>query len=132
VNTNRGSDHKESDLLMADQNPTGGGQAVPLDLPAPQVALLRLTLTSCLVGVRGDLARVGETPNAAKAREEAGAFRRLLRGLHRGEVILPDEPAREAVATLASESDRENNYAGVVAEHDALHGLLGVLEGVAS
>lgn len=46
--------------------------------------------------------------------------------------MIPDEPAREAVATLAAESDHENNYAEVVAEHDALHGLLGVLEGVAS
>jgi hypothetical protein len=117
---------------MADQNPTGDGQAVPLDLPAPQVALLRLTLTSCLVGVKGDLARAGETPNSEKAREEAGAFRRLLRGLQRGEVTLPDEPARAAVAILAAEADRENNYAGVVAEHNALHGLLGVLEGVAN
>jgi len=33
---------------------------------------------------------------------------------------------------LAAEADRENNYTAVVAEHDALHGLLGVLEGVAS
>ena len=117
---------------MADQNPTGGGRAVPLDLPVPQVMLLRQTLTSCLIGVKGDLARAGETPNAERAREEAGAFRRLLRGLHRGEVLVPDEPAREAVATLAAEADRENNYADVVTEHDALHGLLGALEGVVS
>ncbi len=114
---------------MADQNPTGGGQAVPLDLPAPQVVLLRQTLTSCLVGVKGDLARADEIPNADKARKEASAYWRLLRGLRRGEVVVPDEPAREAVATIAAEADRENNYAGVVAEHDALHGLLGVLEG---
>ncbi|MGV1049915.1 MAG: hypothetical protein ACOYD4_15490 [Solirubrobacterales bacterium] len=67
-----------------------------------------------------------------RAREEAGAFRRLLRGLHRGEVVVPDEPAREAVAAIAAGSDQENNYTEVVAEHDALHGLLGVLEGVAS
>jgi hypothetical protein len=131
VNTNRGPDHKESDLLMADQNPTGGGQAVPLDLPAPHLALLRQTLTSCLVGVKDDLASAGETPNAERAREEADAYRRVLRGLHRGEVIVPDEPAREAIAILAAEADRENNYAEVVAGHDALHGLLGVLEGAA-
>lgn len=117
---------------MADQNPTGGGQAVPLDLPSPQVMLLRQTFTSCLVGVKDDLARAGEIPNAEKAREEADSYRRLLRGLHRGEVAVPDEPAREAVATLAAEADRENNYTEVVAEHDALHGLLGVLEGVTS
>lgn len=117
---------------MADQNPTGGGPAVPLDLPAPQVMLLRQTLTSCLVGVKGDLARTTEIPSAEKAREEAGAFRRLLRGLSRGEVVVPDQPAREAVAILAAETDRENNYAEVVVEHDALHGLLGVLEGVVS
>lgn len=105
---------------------------MPLDLPAPQVMLLRRTLKSCLVGVKGDLARVGEVPNAEKARKEADAYRRLLRSLHRGVVVVPDDPAREAVATLAAEADRENNYAGVVAEHDALHGLLGVLAGAAS
>lgn len=115
---------------MADQNPTGGRRVVPLDLPAPQVVLLRQTLTSCLLGVKGDLARTDKIPNADRGCREAHAFRRLLRGLHRGKVVIPDDPAREVVATLATESDRENHYAEVIAEHDALHGLLGVFEEV--
>ncbi len=105
---------------------------MPLDLPAPQVVLLRRTLTSCLVGVKGDLAREDKIPNPDKAWEEAKAYGRLLRGLRRGEVVVPDEPAREAVATIAVAADRESNYAEVVDEHDALHGLLGVLEGGAA
>jgi hypothetical protein len=116
---------------MADQNPTGGRKVVPLDLPAPQVVLLRRTLMSCLVGVKGDLARADKPPNADRGCREAHAFRRLLRSLHRGEVVVPDDRAREVIATLAAEADRENNYTEVVLEHDALHGLLGVLEGVA-
>jgi hypothetical protein len=117
---------------MADQNPTGGGRAVPLDLPKPQVVLLRQTITSCLVGVKGDLARSDSMPNAKRAGEEATVYQRLLRGLNRGEVVVPDEPACQAVATLATEADRENNYARVVGEHDALHGLLSALQGRAA
>lgn len=116
---------------MADQNPKCGRRVVPLDLPAPQVVLLRRTLVSCLVGVKGDLAMADSIPKADRGCREAHAFRRLLRGLRRGEIAVPDDPAREVIATLAIESDRENNYAEVVAEHDALHGLLGVLEGPA-
>jgi hypothetical protein len=70
---------------MANQNPTGGERAVPLDLPANHLLILRDTLADCLEGVRGDL----ETPEGVKdpeqAREEADAYQRLLAGLARGQ-----------------------------------------------
>ena len=60
----------------------------------------------------------------ARARREADAFERLLAGLDRGEIVIPDEGAREAVEAMATAADQENNYAKVVAEHEALFGLL--------
>jgi hypothetical protein len=63
-------------------------------------------------------------PNARKAGQEASAYERLLGALNRNQVSVPDEAAREAVAVIAAEADRENHYEAVVAEHDALQGLL--------
>ena len=59
-----------------------------------------------------------------QATREATAYKRLLRALGHGWVKLPDEAAREAVAVIAAASDKQNEYEAVVAEHDALHGLL--------
>ncbi len=112
---------------MAEKNPTGGRRAVLLDLPGPQVLWLRQTLTSCLVGVKGDLANPEAMPDPEKAEAEAAAYRRLLKGLKRGEIVLPDEPARLAVEAIATDTDRENDYQQVVAEHEALRGLLSCL-----
>lgn len=112
---------------MADQNPMGGEQLVPLELPALHISILKRTLGDSLEGVRGDL----ETPEAMldpeRARHEAEAYERLLAGLERGRIAVPDDDAREALAAIAAASDRENEYEAVVAEHDALHGLLGHL-----
>ncbi|HEX3609901.1 MAG TPA: hypothetical protein VHU14_09595 [Solirubrobacterales bacterium] len=59
--------------------------------------ILRDTLADCLEGVRGDL----ETPEAVKdpeqAREEADAYQRLLAGLARGKILVPDAAALSAV-----------------------------------
>jgi hypothetical protein len=109
---------------MADQNPMGGGRPVRLDLPAPQAKILQSTLTTCLLGVRSDLRAPHPVPDPARACREADAFERLLAGLDRGEVVVPDEAAREVVQAMATSVDQENNYAKVVAEHEALFGLL--------
>jgi hypothetical protein len=114
---------------MADTDPTGGDSTVALDLPAEHMTILRDTLASCLEGVRGDLDTPERMRDPEKARWEAAAYKRLLAGLERGEVLVPDESAREAVATIVANADLENNYAEVVAEHDALHGLLAGLGG---
>jgi len=112
---------------MADQNPTGGGYLVPLDLPAKHIAILRRTLDHCLEGVRGDLSGWARMPNLHQAHREACAYDRLLRALNCGRVSVPDEAAREAVACIAAEADRENNFAAVLAEHNAFQGLLAKL-----
>ena len=39
-------------------------------------------------------------------------------------MVVPDEAAREAVQAMATSADQESNYAKVVAEHEALFGLL--------
>jgi hypothetical protein len=109
---------------MADQNPTGDGRMVPLDPPPKHVTILRRTLSDCLEGVRNDLKAPGRMPSPAKATREAAAYKRLLRALGYGRIRVPDEAAREAVAIIAAASDRQNDYETVVAEHDALHGLL--------
>jgi hypothetical protein len=117
---------------MADENPTGGRRAVPLGLPAEHVAIVRLDLEVCLEGVEGDLEMPERMPNPEKARREAEAYKRLLAGLDRGEIVLPDEIARETLKERVVAVDNATEYARVVVEHDALHGLLAVLEGNAA
>lgn len=114
---------------MADENPMGGRQAVPLDLPADHLLILRDALADCLEGVQGDLETPGGLKDADQARREADAYQRLLASLVRGEVLVPDEAARAAIEAIAVGDDRASEYAEVVANHDALHGLLGLLEG---
>jgi hypothetical protein len=114
---------------MASENPMGGRRAVPLDLPALQIAILRDSLADCLDGADRELERPEELRDADKTRSDGEAYRRLLASLERGEVVIPDEVACKAVQDLAVASDEGTGYAEVVAEHDALHGLLARLEG---
>lgn len=114
---------------MAETNPTHGTRAVPLDLPPSQVAILRKTLADCLAGVREDLAGSPSSRNPDQARREADAYQRLLAGIARGKLLLPDDAALAAVEKIAEVDDRANNYAEVVANHDALYGLVSLLKG---
>ena len=112
------------------QEAAPGGASTPTEgLTTRRHILLMATsdptaLTSCLVGVRGDLANPAGVPNPEKARDEANTYKRLLSGLIRGEITVPEEPARLAIEAIAVETDRENEYTRVVAEHDALRWLL--------
>jgi hypothetical protein len=114
---------------MANENPTGGTRPVPLDLPAKHVPVLRPCLTGWLEGVREDLNAPERLKRPDKAQREAEAFERLLVALATRQIVLPDEAAREAVAVATADDDEANNYKEVAANHDALHALLGVLEG---
>jgi len=114
---------------MATQHDTGGGEAVPLDLPASQVKILRGTLTDCLEGVSGDLKTPEQMPNPAKARREADAYERLLAALAEGVIVVPDEAAREAVEVMVLAVEEDTDYQQIIAEHDALFGLLALLGG---
>jgi hypothetical protein len=106
-----------------------GRRFVPLELSPLDIAILRETLALCLEGVRGDLEIPERMPNPQRAGREAKAYERLLSGLERGRIVVPDQEAREAVAAIATATDRENEYDVVVAKHDALHGLLERLTG---
>jgi hypothetical protein len=114
---------------MADQNPTGEERAVPLDLPAEQKTILRGTLTSCLEGVSGDLKTPDRVPDPDKARREADAYTRLLAALDQGRMVVPDDAAREAVEAMVLSVEEDTDYQQIIAEHDALFGLLSLLGG---
>jgi len=115
---------------MSCSQPTGGTEAVALDLPDAQRKILRSTLTSCLEGVSGDLKQPEQMPNPERARGEADAYGRLLAALDAGEITVPDETARATVEAMAIAIERDTDYARLVAEHDALFGLLDVLGGI--
>jgi hypothetical protein len=107
----------------------GGTRPVPLDLPAKHIPVLRACLTGWLEGAREDMKAPERLQHPDKAHREAEAFERLLVALATRQIVLPDETAREAVAVATTDDDEANNYKEVAANHDALHALLGVLEG---
>ena len=82
---------------MADENPKGVPQAVPIIFSDPLIDLLKQEVHGWLAGVEEDL----ETPENLKDPEasvrEAAVFRRWLEALDRGEVMLPDEEARATI-----------------------------------
>jgi hypothetical protein len=111
---------------MADQNPTADPRVVPLDLPPAQTEILRDELLGWLAGIEEDL-ETDQLPDPGADASEADAFRRLLTGLDRGEVELPDDEAREAMSRAAEGYDEASGHERVVAVHDAHQALLSVL-----
>jgi hypothetical protein len=107
----------------------GGTRPVPLDIAAKHIPVLRACLTGWLEGAREDLKAPERLDHPDKAQREAEAFERLLVALAVGQIVLPDEAAREAVAVATSDDDEANNYREIAANHDALHALLDVLGG---
>ncbi len=109
---------------------TGTGSAperrVPLDLP-PEHHRLLLDIFSG--GLRAATEGVEKgSPDPARSRARAAVYGRLIEALNRGEIVVPDDAARAEVEEIAEATDRENDYATVVAEHDALGGFLARLE----
>lgn len=117
---------------MASQHDTGDRATVPLEPPDSQAKILRDTLGICLDGVRGDLKTPELMPNPERARREADAYERLLAALDQGSIALPDQEAREAVAVIVLAFEKDNEYPRLIAEHDALVGLLDLLGGVSA
>jgi len=118
---------------MADQHPTGGRHAVALEILTGNLPFLRRVLTAARVGLREDLDRFGDElrqPRSKLLLEDA-AYAELLVALDR-RWIVPDDELRAVLRRLAESVDHDNDYARVVAEHDALHGLLNQIEGEAS
>jgi len=110
---------------MASQNPTGEGASITLSVRPCDRAFLRRLFTAARDGLSDELEGFADQlcEPTSQLLSELAAYCQLLDGLG-GSPVLPDQAMREAVAALAGAVDRENQYPRVVAEHDALHGLL--------
>jgi len=109
---------------MAKENPTGRGAAVALNIPADQVRFLRSTFESARAGVCEELADYpDQLKEPTRLRREEAAYGCLLAALDEC-VIAPDADVRVVVRDLAKIIDASNEYERVIAEHEALHGLL--------
>lgn len=110
---------------MATQNPTGDGASITLSLAACDRPFLRRLFGAAADGINDELHRfAGQLRESEdELRAEESAYRLMLIGLD-GTPIASHEAMRPAIDSVAAAVDRENQYARVVAEHDALHGLL--------
>jgi uncharacterized protein YdcH (DUF465 family) len=113
---------------MADQNPTGSGATVALNLPADHVRFLRSTFEKARAGVKDELEEFPDQLDPKRLEREEAAYARLLEALNEL-AIVPDRDVRDLVADLARIVDRANEYSRIVEEHEALHGLLARLDG---
>jgi len=102
---------------------------VPLGLPAAQTAILHDELNGWIAGIEEDLANPKGLPDREAVAGEAAAFGRLLAALDAGEITLPDEEARAAMARAAEGYDEAAGYEHVTAVHEAHRALLDVLGG---
>jgi hypothetical protein len=114
---------------MADENPTGRGSAVALNIPADQVGFLGGLFKSARAGVRQELNEYpDQLKEPARLRRENAAYGRLLVALDEL-VIVPDDDLRAVLGDLAKIIDGGNEYSRVVTEHEALHSLLDQIRG---
>lgn len=113
---------------MANENPTGRGAAVALNLPVDHVRFLRETFGDALDGVKDELENAKKPKDPERLRREEIAYGQLLTALDEL-VLVPDDDAREIVRDLASIIDASNEYERVLAEHEALASLIVQLGG---
>jgi hypothetical protein len=113
---------------MADDNPTGRGAAVALDLPVDHVRFLRGVFEKARDGISDELEEFPDQLDPKRLHREHAVYGRLLTALDEL-VIVPDRDVRDVVGDLAGVIDRGNEYRRVVTEHEALHGLLDQLKG---
>lgn len=105
------------------------GAAIALKLPADHVRFLRGVFEQACDGVRDELQEYPDTlKDPEHLRREEAAYGRLLMALAEL-AIVPDAEVLALVADLATVIDGSNQYSRVVAEHEALHGLLDQLAG---
>lgn len=113
---------------MADENPTGRGSAVALSISADQARFLRSTFEKARAGVKDELEEFPDQLDPKRLEREEAAYARLTAALDEL-VIVPDRDVRHLLSDLAGIIDTGNEYSRVVAEHEALHGLLAQLGG---
>jgi hypothetical protein len=113
---------------MADQNPTGSGAAVALELPANHVRFLRGTFEKARAGVKDELEEFPDQLDPERLQREEAVYARLLAALDEL-VIVPDQDVLDVLGDLAQVIDQGNEHHRIIAEHEALHGLLAQLRG---
>jgi hypothetical protein len=113
---------------MADENPTGRGAAVALDLPVDHVRFLRGVFEKARDGINDELEEFSDQLDTKRLHREHAAHGRLLTALDEL-VIVPDHDVCEVVGDLAEVIDEGNEHKRVVCEHEALHGLLAQIGG---
>jgi len=114
---------------MSVQNLKGPCACVDLSIAAYHADFLRETFEDARAGICAELREYPDrVSDPERLRREAAAYSRLLAALEE-RAIMPDAATREVVADLARAIDRGNEHARVVAEHEALHGLLEQLSG---
>jgi len=113
---------------MADENPTGRGAAVALKIPADHIRFLCGVFEKARDGVGDELEEFSDQLDPKRLHREHAAYGRLLTALDEL-VIVPDHDVRAVVGDLAEVIDQGNEHKRVVAEHEALHGLLAQLGG---
>lgn len=84
-------------------------------------------LADWLEDVRRDLAHPEKMRCPGAAGRDAEALDRLRSGVADGRVLVPDATARAVMEVAALAYDEASEYAEIVANHDALHGLLAAL-----
>jgi hypothetical protein len=114
---------------MAGTNLMGERGVAPINLPVEQTAILRRELKGWIGGIEEDLAHPKALPDRNAVLREVEAFRRLLAAVDDGEIALPDEEARAAMAKAAEGHDETVGYERITAAHDAHRALLDVLGG---
>lgn len=119
-------------LLMANQNPTGGGAVIALTIPSRDRKFLRGLFSDVTEGVRDDLARFpDQVRNPAALHREEAAYETLSAALDSGSIVVSGD-IRCVLCDLAMTIDRENEYERVLAEHAALLGLRNQMMGAQS
>jgi hypothetical protein len=114
---------------MADQNPTGDGNAVALTISTEHRKFLLRLFETARDGIQEDLAEYPQQlREPTRLRREEAVYEKLLAALDSGSIV-PDRDVRDVLGDLAQIYDRENEYERVISEHEALHGFLEQLAG---
>jgi hypothetical protein len=112
---------------MSCDNPTADGDAVVLTIPAKHRKFLHDLFEIARSGIREELAQYPkQLKEPRRLHREEAVYKKLIAALDSNSIV-PDRDVRDVLRDLAGIYDRENEYERVIAEHEALHGLLGQL-----
>jgi hypothetical protein len=114
---------------MANENPTGHGDAVSLTIPADDADFLRRAFEMARDGIRDELESFpDDLKEPTRLDREEAVYDKLLAALASGSIV-PSRDVLDVLADLATVIDTSNEYRRVVAEHTAICKLREQIEG---